>query len=489
MLITIIKKEILEAIIGFRFLIALLLCLFLIPLGTYVNLKNYEQRRNDYLDSMQLYQQRAKGQITYDFPAEGYRPPSILSIFTIGLEYFFPNKIITSRNGNFQMISESSINNPDSLLFGKTDLLFNVSIVISLLALIFTFNIISGEKQQGTLSLIMSNPIPRWQILLGKLIGNYIVFLVPFLLSIIIALIVLNISESIPLFSTEIFIAFLSIFFISLLFILSMFLLGILVSTLTFQPITSIVVLLFVWTLLALSIPKISPMLAEVVYPIKSYQVLTLQQELVRRDIEEELDRKRRALYDEIAISMTWSPESGNIEQAEIQKSARKAQRKYDKEKMPLEEEYQQRIVKEMRKLEQDYINKCYIQRAIARNISRISPISCYTYLMTEISKTGVLEMINLKNNAQRFQDEVEKDIYNQYIISQYGGIGGGKTIATRWENGFDPMKVSVPQLQYSFTTLSQALQTELVDIVLLVFFNLVFVITSHMCFLRYDVR
>lgn len=94
MLTTFIKKEILEAIFSLRFLIATLLCLVLIPLGMYVNLKEYEQRLADYQEAVRLYQQRAEGSINPDFQADGYRPPSLLSIFSVGLEYFLPNKVI-----------------------------------------------------------------------------------------------------------------------------------------------------------------------------------------------------------------------------------------------------------------------------------------------------------------------------------------------------------------------------------------------------------
>ena len=483
MLTTIIKKEILEAMTSLRFLIAMLLCLVLIPLGIYVNLKEYEQRRADHQESVQLCQERAKGRISPNLSAEGYRPPSVLSIFSVGLEYFLPNKVATSRDGNVRISNESGINNPESLLFGKADLSFNVSVVISLLAFIFTFSMISGEKEEGTLRLMMSNPVPRWQILLGKLVGNYVVFLIPFLLSIIIALMVLNISGSVPLFSAKIFPAFLVIFFASVLFILSMFMLGMLASTLTHRSITSIVVLLFVWTVLVLAVPKISPMLAEVVYPVKSQQVANLQKELARKSLEDELDQKRRELYDRIVGT------SAGISSTPATEEERKARAQYDEEKILLEEAYQRRIAEEIRKLEQDYINKRNIQGGIARSFSRLSPVSCYTYLITEISRTGVLEMANFRDNAQRFQQEVKETIYDKFIIRQYGGTSGSTVSMTNWAEGFDPQKVSVPQFQYRVTTLSEALQAEFVDIVLLVLFNAVFFAASYMCFLRYDVR
>ena len=303
---TIIRKEILDAMKSFRFLIAVLLCMILIPLGMYVNLREYQQRQADYQEAVRLYQQRSNGNIDMDFPAEGYRPPSVLSIFSVGLEYFLPNKVVTARNGVLHLSNDQGINNPQSLLFGKVDLLFNVSFVISLLALIFTFNLIAGEKEEGTFRLVMANPVPRWKILLGKIVGNYVVLLVPFLIAILLSLVVLSLSGLVSFFSSIILPSFLVILVVSLLFILAMFNLGILISTLTHRSITAMVALLFVWTIFVLSLPRMSPMIAEIIYPVKSPQVLDLEKSLVRENYEKELDKKRREIYDNLMKILEW---------------------------------------------------------------------------------------------------------------------------------------------------------------------------------------
>ena len=198
---TLLLKEIQETIQTYRFFIATLLCLVLIPLGMYVTMKDYEQRLIEHRDLVRLYQERYESRISYSFKAEGYRPPSLMSIFSIGLEYYFPTKVMTSSDGQFQITDVSGINNPQSLLFGKVDFIFNVSFVLSLLALIFTFSSISGEKEAYTLRLVMSNPVPRWKILMAKSLGNYIVFLVPFIISLIIGLLILSFQNIIPVFS------------------------------------------------------------------------------------------------------------------------------------------------------------------------------------------------------------------------------------------------------------------------------------------------
>lgn len=80
MFFTLMPKEIHETIITYRFLIALFLCLILIPLAMYVSLKDYEKRNEEYQNSMRLYQQKSEGRINPEFQAEGFCPPSRLTV-------------------------------------------------------------------------------------------------------------------------------------------------------------------------------------------------------------------------------------------------------------------------------------------------------------------------------------------------------------------------------------------------------------------------
>jgi ABC-type transport system involved in multi-copper enzyme maturation permease subunit len=101
--------------------------------------------------------------------------------------------------------------------------------------------------------------------------------------------------------------------FVTLLFILSMLNLGIFVSTLTHRSITSIVTLLFFWTVLILLVPKISPMIAKIIYPIQSEQVVNLQKLLVRQNLERELARERSKVYDQIFTAMGLDPQAADF--------------------------------------------------------------------------------------------------------------------------------------------------------------------------------
>lgn len=122
-------------------------------------------------------------------------------------------------------------------------------------------------------------------------------------------------------------------------------------------------------------------------------------------------------------------------------------------------------------------------------NLSRISPVSSYTYIVSEFAATGVLEMNNLARNADRFQNEVKDNIYDKFIVRKYGGTDGATATQSHVVPGFDPNKIDPPQLNYHAIGLAEALVSEWLDILLLIFFNILFFAASYVSFLRYDVR
>jgi len=504
---TLISKEIAETVLGLRFTIAMLLCVVLIPLGMYVSRKDYEHRLAGYQREVQTYRQRygtPTGAISYA-EAQGFRPPSVLSIFASGLDPFMPDKVFTLQSGLFRTVKEAGIGNPQSLLFGKADFLFNVMFIISLAALIFTFNSISGEREKGTLRLMIANSIPRSRILLSKIVGRYIVLLVPFMISVFIALLILDASPVVSIGSPEVWPALLVILMVTDLFIFSMVSLGICISTFTSHSMGSIVLLFFVWAMFIIGVPRMSPMIAEIIYPVESGSVFSFRKRLVRDDIEkqfeqvkkETIDSKRYAELEPLQeATRLKSIEIAERERAEGKEPSFKAveelNRKYNERRREIEakyepqtqhlfEECQRRIASELNRIEQDYRNCRNIQFSIAMNLARISPVSCYAFVVSGLSGTGIAEPDNFVSNAQRFQDQIKQILYDK-VYQRFG-----KFIKAKEFDISNPP--SFPDMKYCYLNLMEALQMHWPDILLLCLFNVLFCTLALMKFNRYDVR
>jgi len=61
--------------------------------------------------------------------------------------------------------------------------------VLSLLALLFTYDAIAGERETGTMRLTMSHPVRRGNILAAKYLGAMTCLILPLIMSLTIALI------------------------------------------------------------------------------------------------------------------------------------------------------------------------------------------------------------------------------------------------------------------------------------------------------------
>ena len=483
MLKTLIKKEITAAIFDLRFVIATLLCVVLIPLGMYVSSKDYEHRLSAYQIKHQEYRQRhGKGVEPYT-EAQAFRPPSILSIFATGVDPFMPDKITTARSGLFRTTKESIIDNPSSLLFGKVDFIFSVVFIVSLAALIFTFNSFSGERERGTLCLIIANSVPRSRILLAKVVGNYAALLIPFIISILVALPILDASPDVSIISSNVWPSLLVIMGVTFLFMLCMVSLGLCISAFTRNSMDSIVLAFFVWAMLALGVPRLSPMVADVLYPVESANVFDTNKRLISEDIDNELveerEELRRKCFEEYGV-----PESDRLWSPPRTEAGKKAIAKFDRELPLIAENYQKRLADMLRRLERDYRRRKKVRSSIAMNLSRISPVSSYTYIVSELSNTGVTEPDNFTQNAQRYQDQVKEAVYDKIVVNPRGH--GPKF---EYPDGFDERNALIPEMTYTYPTLAQALQTGRLDIILLGLFNVLFYVLAFMMLNKYDVR
>ena len=479
---TLFIREIQGAIIDFRFWVVMALCLSVIPLSFYVSVKNYSQRMSDYQQEVQAYRDRT-GSIGSHISAEGVHPPSPLSIFSQGLGNKMPQKVITSRNGNYRIVYAKPDGKRD--LLGEIDFAFIVAFVLSILAIVFTFSAISGDKESGVLRGVLSNAVLRRQVLMAKLLGNYIVFLVPFLLAMLVALLIVYVSGVIPIFSKELFPAVLVMIGLSLIFLFALFNLGLWVSALTQNSILSINVLLLLWIILGLVIPKLSPIIGAVIYPVESIDVFETKKTQLRINIEREQYKEEEALYENLRAQLY--PGSRGVSsgggQWDVLNSA------YDEQVKPINERYDQQIISEITQLTNDYNNRCNRQNNMARNISMLSPISSISNLLAEFSGTGNSEIDNFMQQAAQFQATVKQEIYDRYFYKIYRSRGSTTSYADKIGE-FDAKDIPIPVLDnYRFVSIAKIFQQNWADVALLGFYCLLFFVCGFVSFLRFDVR
>jgi hypothetical protein len=211
---------------------------------------------------------------------------------------------------------------------------------------------------------------------------------------------------------------------------------------------------------------------------------------MVKNSIEKEWDSKRKALLEGILVNNGLDPQNVPIFEMGQNPTVMKALKQYDEAAIPLDTEYRERVSSAVKKIEQDYQNKKNTQTAISINLARISPICSFTHILSEIAGTGTGEIENFAKQAQRFQGQVEDEIYDHYFYQKYlfGGMGVGWS--SKKDQAFDEGKIAVPHLaNYKHISLTQALRISWLDLLNLLLFGILLFAASFVSFLRYDVR
>lgn len=159
------------------------------------------------------------------------------------------------------------------------------AIVLSLLAILFTYDAIVGERERGTLKLSLSNRVPRDRLILGKTIGGFISLMVPLVIPFVIGLVMLLVYPDLS-FTAGDWIRMGLIFLLFILYLSVFFTLGLLVSTLTGRSSSSLFILLFAWVTFIFVIPKVAVIVAGLINPIPSVHEVTAQKDAFLQEIQ-----------------------------------------------------------------------------------------------------------------------------------------------------------------------------------------------------------
>jgi ABC-type transport system involved in multi-copper enzyme maturation permease subunit len=485
MLRTLIIKEVKAIITSFGFLVTSALCLVVIPVGIYLCLKDFQNKYHNYKQAENIYHQKYVSSINSSFfSAQGYRPSSPLSIFALGIDDYFPEKVTTSREGNFSLVKSAGINNPVSILFSKIDYLFILAYILSLIAIINTFSSISGDKEKGTLKLVLSNQVARWHILVSKMVGGYLVFIIPYFISLIVSAVLINLTGAAYVFSKQLIPSILLIVFVSMLYLMVVFNMGILFSVLIKKSSSSLICLVLLWVFFMILVPRISPMIAQVIHPVNSVQEINKKKQAFKSELEKEFNKRRSELMEKI-ISENNVDFDGNI----FMLYSTPVISQYDKESLPLEEEFNQRLRTTIEQIDRDFYYNKLSQAKITLNLSRISPVCCLSNIVTDLCSTGSLEIENLIDNAGRFQSLVEKTVYNNFISTYYVWKGNIYRMSGLPDK-INSKNIPVPHMQdYQYVKLYRIVKARLIDITLLLFNGIIFFFIAFIKFLNYDVR
>lgn len=472
---SIVLKELIANILSLRFTLSLAISLVLFTAGSVVFVQRYYQEMREYAtvtntNLQELGQAAEKGPAVLAQQVQTIRTkPLPTSLFCSGFQKSMPNVFKTDvfrtflpavqTTGNFYISRSHDL-----------DWMLVVTMVLSFFAVLLTFDSLSGERERGTLSLALSNSVPRDLLLAGKYVGALLTLVIPLALGMLVSLIITSLSGLLysPLEWLKIGVFIL----VSLLFLSIFLLLGMLVSSRVSSSATSIVVMLFLWVVTILIIPSGCKLIAQKLVGTPS----RAQVEKEARDAHLAIweDPNRDAKFGE--FSGNWSSDWENNKRVNPPARARLFNA----------------IADSYNRIYLDYVKRMEVQVETGRKAALVSPITVYQVLAEALFGTGVAGFRSMYGQVNDYREtlkqflaeEDKKDPQSLHIFA--------------WDVSMEDPRIfshkpadfnSLPRFEPRESSLAESLKAAGWDIAILVILNLLLFAAVFVMFLRSDVR
>ena len=256
MLRAVIKKEMLEHLVSFRFIVSTLTLLILSLLAAFVGTQDFELRESSYQDRrVQQEKDLAEVHVYSHLEPEVNRAPEPLSVFDRGLDARLG---ITVELDVFEIPARASGRYRGDELMAparELDLTTIIRLIGGLMALLLTFDAVSGERERGTLRLIFANGISRPTLFFGKWVGAILALVIPLAASVGASVWVLLARSDVTL-GIERWLRLASLVGAYAIYLCVMLLIGLLLSIVTRTPSASLVYCLLSWLAIVFLIPQ-----------------------------------------------------------------------------------------------------------------------------------------------------------------------------------------------------------------------------------------
>ena len=288
MIFSIARKEFLTSILTFRFAFAFGACVCLMGLSAYILVDEFALR----VDAHQAQLMREKTELDnitvyaqlLEYQPFTYRRPSPLSIFSEGIERRLGNVLHFSHGYVPTMLTWPKESNPLMDAFPAFDLATVARLLLSLMALFFAYDAISGERQAGTLALLATNPIARSQILLGKWLGGLLCTCVPAVAGFLVALLVMVNEPTIHLTGDE-WLRAAAIVATTFLCLSVFYLVGLCLSVRVERPATCLLLAISIWALVTVIVPTTTSYLVGELTPMEGEKAAMQERKAAERRI------------------------------------------------------------------------------------------------------------------------------------------------------------------------------------------------------------
>jgi ABC-type transport system involved in multi-copper enzyme maturation permease subunit len=472
MIYQIVRKEILGNLMSLRFTLSLLLTLFLFAVSSFVFVDNYWEQLDDYWKKMNgnISDFREESDQLYKlafYEQHVYRKPKLLTLCAGGFEESLPGRFVFNAFSISlpQLAGQSNFVLPR---FTDLDWIYIVSLILSFIAFVFSYDSICGEREKGTLRLMLAGETPRATILLGKYLGLMLTLGISLLLGILVSLVIV-ITLRVDMFGFAVWLRIFSLAALSFLYLSIFVFIGLFVSTRTAKSSISMATLLLVWVVLIILVPSLGRIFTDRLHRSPSVEEFD---RAISEAIQQVDDDMGAGKFGERAGARSPDPKACNP---------------------PARARYANAGADAVNQVIEEHHNKMVAQAFVGRNLTCISPAVIYQRASEAIAGVGINHIVNIFRQIKQYQGQLKdyiRDVDREDPESLHLLFDEEHTVA-EW-NAISKRPVnfeSVPKFQERDLAFGQSLKLAIWDIGLLALFNLVFFAAAFVSFLRYDVR
>jgi ABC-type transport system involved in multi-copper enzyme maturation permease subunit len=466
MLICIIVKELRDHLLSLRFFLTLTLTLVIFIASTLVFTNDHNIKLSEFRDiqntNLEALGESARNLTDFAFLAQPLQlSPSPLELVAEGGIKYVPN---TFQVTAFDVSEPQSISEENNFMksFRDVDWSFIITFVLSFFAVMMTYDAVSGEKSAGTLRIMLSNSVSRNAVIAGKYMSALAGITIPLVVGILLSLLLSIVFGRVNFTSMEM--SKIAVYIIASLLYLSIFiLLGLLVTSLTENSITSVILLLFIWVLFAILLPNSGGKIASKFFPIPTREQVTQQIAERQREIGQEARSRNPQVF-------SWT---GSIWHVHLPDRAAAYNTMADA-RIRMNNEYMYQRINQIRK---------------AKSLLKISPAAVFSQLAEQVCQTGIDRYEHFYRQVfdyrkQLHQFIVDQDRQDERVPHLVYERDRGATISKRKVDAN-----SIPKFEEKMRSFSLALKNALPNIGILLGFNMFLFLGVFGAFNRYDVR
>lgn len=376
-------REIQNYLYGLRFQVSFVIVLLVFAVGSISFVHTYDEVQSNYAKAEQARQTQITELASENVSRLATRrfdfviSPRINGVIADCKESILPNSIRYSAYNVYGFSVMSGNQNPLIVQADTLSWSFIVSMFLSFITLLFAFDAISGEKEEHTLALVFSNPVPRRVFLFSKLASIVTVVTLMAVVGMIVSILILLASGKAQLDGSLLLeIVGFTVFCLLLITVFAVF--GLLASALTTHSNVSLLISLCFWLFAAVIIPNTAVFWANKLFPIPS---------------SDEVSRAHRQESGDInnnAPEGSWSSSSNNpfFPRHELRGNLRMKLMECEKR------HYDQ------------YYNQMFRQFEQTRAFTLLSPIAQYDYINEAFLGGGYLRFRTNWDNLHTFQNQ-----------------------------------------------------------------------------------